>query len=256
MTAAVAAWFAQPPWLLAYVALCVLAAFVVRGFAGFGSSLVAVSALSLVLPPVRIVPAMFALEILASLSLLPSVRHDVNWRSLAWIVSGCVVATPLGVIVLSSAPLRLMRIGVSLVVLAAAALLLRGVSLSRVPGAAVTFVVGCASGVLNGSTGMGGPPAVLFYFSSQHDSVAVGRATIIAYFMFTEIYALVLAGAGGLLDGVMVVTILYSVPFVALGIWLGHRRFIGTDAATFRRIVLWVLAALGIAGVVTSVVRG
>jgi uncharacterized protein len=255
VTSAVAAWFAQPPWLLAYVALCVLAAFVVRGFAGFGSSLVAVSALSLVLPPVRIVPAIFALEILASLSLVPSVRRDVNWHSLAWIVSGCVVATPLGVIVLAYAPLRLMRIGVSLVVVAAAVLLLRGVALSRVPGAAATFVVGCASGVLNGSTGMGGPPAVLFYFSS-HDSVAVGRATIIVYFVFTEIYALLLAGAGGLLDGVVVVTIVYSVPFVALGIWLGHRGFIGTDPETFRRIVLWVLAALGIAGVVTSVLRG
>src|SRR5204862_7412901 len=123
LTSAVAAWFAEPPWLLGYVALCVLAAFVVRGYTGFGSSLVAVSALSLVLPPARIVPAIFALEILASVSLLPSVRRDVNWRSLVWIVGGCVAATPLGVLVLAHAPVRAMRLGVSLVVLVAALLL-------------------------------------------------------------------------------------------------------------------------------------
>lgn len=155
------------------MALCVLAAFAVRGYSGFGSSLVAVPALTLVLPPVRIVPAIFALEFLASVSLLPSVRRDVNWRSLAWIVAGCVLAMPVGVVVLTHAPLAAMRLAISLVVVTAAVLLLRGFALSRTPGAVVTFLVGCLSGLLNGSVGIGGPPAVVFYFSSR-DAVAVG----------------------------------------------------------------------------------
>jgi uncharacterized membrane protein YfcA len=253
--AALTAWLAQSPLLLGYVALCVLAGFLVRGYSGFGSSLVAVSALVLVLPPARIVPAIFGLELLASLSLLPSVRRDVNWSSLTWIVAGCMVATPLGVVILAHAPLTVMRIGISVVVMAAAAVLLRGFALSRSPGAIVTFLVGALSGVLNGSTGMGGPPAVVFYFSSR-EAVAVGRATIIAYLFFTESYALVLAAAAGLLDARMLVLMAYGVPFVVLGIWLGHRRFIATDPATFRRVVLWLLLGLGVAGVVTTILRG
>ena len=231
-----------------------LAAFVVRGYSGFGSSLVAVSALTLVLPPARVVPAIFALEFLASVSLLPSVRRDVNWRSLAWIVVGCLLATPIGVVVLAHAPLAAMRLAISLVVVAAAVLLLRGVVLSRTPGAVATFLVGCLSGLLNGSTGMGGPPAVVFYFSSR-DAVAVGRATIIAYFLVTEIYALGLAAAGGLLDAATLVLMAYGLPFVVLGIWLGHRRFIATDPETFRRMVLWLLVGLGAAGVLTATLR-
>lgn len=228
-----------------------LAAFVVRGYTGFGSSLVAISALTLVLPPVRIVPAVFALEFLASVGLLPSVRRDVSWRSLAWIVAGCMVATPLGVVALAHAPLRLMRIAISLVVVIAALALMKGVTLRRAPGALATFLAGCLSGVLNGSTGMGGPPAVVFYFSSRA-AVAVGRATIIAYFLFTDVYALIVAGVGGLLDVDTLVVMAYGVPFVVLGIWLGKRRFIATDPETFRRVVLWVLAGLGVTGLVSA----
>ena len=231
-----------------------LAAFLVRGYSGFGSSLVAVSALALVLPPARIVPAMFALEFLASLGLLPSVRRDVNWPSLAWIVAGCLVASPLGVMILAHAPLAVMRVVISVVVIAAAVVLLRGFALTRTPGAMATFLVGGLSGVLNGATGMGGPPAVVFYFSSP-EAVAVGRATIIAYLFFTDIYALMLAAAQGLLDAGTLVLMGYAVPFVMLGIWLGHRRFIATDPTTFRRVVLWLLVGLGVAGVVTTILR-
>jgi uncharacterized membrane protein YfcA len=223
----------------------------VRGYTGFGSSLVAISALTLVLPPVRIVPAVFALEVLASVGLLPSVRRDVNWPSLAWIVAGCMVATPLGVVVLAHAPLRLMRIAISLVVVMAAVALLKGLTLRRAPGALATFLAGGLSGMLNGATGMGGPPAVVFYFSTQA-AVAVGRATIIVYVLVTDVYALIVAGLGGLLDVGTLVLIAYGGPFVVLGIWLGNRRFMATDPDTFRRVVLWVLAGLGATGLVSG----
>ena len=48
---------------------------------------------------------------------------------------------------------------------------------------------------------------------------------------------------------------LYALPFVALGIWLGHRRFIATEPQTFRRVVLWILAGLGVAGLALAAVR-
>ncbi|RYF80996.1 MAG: sulfite exporter TauE/SafE family protein, partial [Comamonadaceae bacterium] len=58
------------PLLLAYSLCVVFAAGVVRGFAGFGFSAIAVAGLSLIVSPAQVVPAIFALEILASLSQL------------------------------------------------------------------------------------------------------------------------------------------------------------------------------------------
>ena len=56
------------PLLLAFSLCVVFAAGLVRGFAGFGFSAVTVAGMSLVVSPALVVPALFMLEILASLS--------------------------------------------------------------------------------------------------------------------------------------------------------------------------------------------
>ena len=53
----------------------------VRGYSGFGSSLLWVSGLSLVLRPVEVVPTIFLLEIAASIDLLPKVWREIDWRT-------------------------------------------------------------------------------------------------------------------------------------------------------------------------------
>jgi len=223
---AASAWLARPTLLLGYVGVSILAAFVVRGFSGFGSSMIAVSALTLVLPPAHVVPAMFALEIAASVGLLPSVWRDVDWRSLVWIVGGCTVATPVGLTVLAHAPENLMRALVSAVVVVVALVLLKGFVLRATPGPAATFAAGCLSGLLNGSTGLAGPPAVIFYFSSA-GAAARGRASLIAFFVATDVFALLLARASGLLDAQAAVLALYALPFGASSP-PSRRRFAGS----------------------------
>ena len=55
-----------PPGLLLAALLIVLAAGMVRGFAGFGFSALCVAGLSLFAPPAQVVPPIFVLEVLAS----------------------------------------------------------------------------------------------------------------------------------------------------------------------------------------------
>src|SRR6185312_16834223 len=66
------------PWVTAYSIACVFGAAIVRGYSGFGFSLLAITALSLALPPAEIVPSIFMLEIAASLHLLPSIWRDIH----------------------------------------------------------------------------------------------------------------------------------------------------------------------------------
>ena len=61
------------PLLLAFNLCVVFAAGLVRGFAGFGCSAATVAGMSRVVSPALVVPALFMLEILASLSQLRSV---------------------------------------------------------------------------------------------------------------------------------------------------------------------------------------
>ena len=74
--------------ILVYAVACIFGAAVVRGYSGFGFSLLAIISLSLLLPPAEIVPSIFMMEIAASLHLLPSVWRDIHWRALLWLGLG------------------------------------------------------------------------------------------------------------------------------------------------------------------------
>lgn len=81
---------------------CVFGAAIVRGYSGFGFSLLAITPLALVLPPAETIPPIFMMEVAASISLLPSIWKDIHWRSLAPLSLGCLLGTPVGVWLLAA----------------------------------------------------------------------------------------------------------------------------------------------------------
>jgi uncharacterized membrane protein YfcA len=234
------------PALFAFAAFAVFCGAFVRGYAGFGSGLIWASSLSLVLPPIVVVPSIYLLDLIASAHLVPRVWKDIDWRSLRWLLLGAFIATPAGLYLLASLPERPIRAAIAVVVLTATALLWRGFAWKAVPGPRPATLVGLLSGFIGGGTGVGGPPAILFYFSSP-TTVGVSRASLIGYLFGLDIVSVGMAGAQGFYTrevGLWVAVL--ALPVLA-GIVLGNRRFIKADPERFRRYVLLLLAALSIA---------
>ena len=231
--------------VVTYALVCVFAAAIVRVFAGFGFSLLAITAISLVLPPVVVVPSIFLMEIAASVHLLPSVWREVHWRAIGLLLLGCLLATPLGVWLLATTPVAPMQIALGGVVLAAAILLLRGYALRRMPGRASTVATGAASGLLNGAFGIGGPPVILFFFASPA-GVAAGRASVIAYFLGTDLIALAFMLRQDLIGLPQLWLALVFLPALLAGNWLGAKGFRGIEPEAFRRWILWILMLLAL----------
>lgn len=233
------------PGILAFCVACVFLAAIVRGYSGFGFSLLTVTALSLVLPTAQIVPSIFMLEIAASIHLLPSIWRDIHWRSILPLLIGCLIGTPFGVWFLANVPAAPMQIALGMVVLVFTVLLWRGFAMKAMPGLAASTAAGTASGLLNGAFGTGGPPVILFYFASPAGNIA-GRASIIAYFLGTDLMALPLLAHQDLLAWDSAIRALIFLPALLLGIWVGSRSFRGADPATFRKWVLVLLALLAV----------
>lgn len=232
----------------AYGMACIFGAAVVRGYSGFGFSLLAITALSLVLDPVEIVPALFMIEIAVSIHLLPSIWRDIHWRAIGLLLLGCVVATPLGIWLLASVPAAPMKVALAVVVVVAAVLLARGWALKTMPGTAATVATGAASGLLNGALAIAGPPVILFFFSSPA-GVVVGRASIIAYFIGTDTMGLGFLALQDLIGVDHLIRAATYLPASLGGVWLGARSFKGADPAAFRR---WVLRLLMLLAVLTG----
>jgi uncharacterized protein len=232
-------------WVVAYSIACVFGAAIVRGYSGFGFSLLAITALSLALPPAEIVPSIFMLEIAASLHLLPGIWRDIHWRAIGLLLLGYVVAVPIGVQLLARVPASPMRIAISIFVIAVVGLLWRGFALKTMPGRVATVATGAASGLFNGAFGIGGPPVILFFFSSPA-GVAVGRASVIAYFLATDFIGLLLFAQADLTTWTTLWRFLTFLPALLIGVWMGARIFKHANPETFRRWVLRILAALAV----------
>jgi uncharacterized membrane protein YfcA len=240
--------------ILAYAAVCIFFAAIVRGYSGFGFSLLAITSISLVLPPVQIVPSIFLMEVAASVHLLPQVWRDLHWRALLWLVLGCCVGTPVGVYALAHAPSAPMTLALALFVLAAALLLAKGFQTQRLPGIASTFATGAASGLFNGGFGMGGPPVVLFFFGSP-TGAATGRASLIAYFFVTDLMGLGWQGWNGLLTVESAWRALTFLPLLISGVWLGNRSFKLADPVAIRRWILRLLMLLAVLAAIRAVME-
>jgi hypothetical protein len=232
--------------------IAVFVAGVIRGYSGFGFAMVAVTSMSLVVPPARVVPLVLILEVMASISLVPQVWKDIDWYSLRWLLAGSLFATPFGAYLLVNMPAEPMRISISLLVLVAAILLLRGWSWKRMPSRPLILTTGITCGILNGAAAIGGPPVILLYLSSPA-GVAVSRASIIAYFLGIDTMSLVMASINGLTTfQTILLTVVCLIPLL-LGIVAGSKMFIKVDKESFRHHVLILLIILSIAGLLRGI---
>ncbi len=240
--------------VVALSCIVVFLAAIVRGFSGFGFSLLTITALSLFYPPAEIIPTIFMLELAASANLLPGIWKDIHWKSLGPLIVGCLIATPFGVWALAHFAPAPMQIALSIFVLIATALMWRGFALKTMPGPLASTMAGAASGLSNGAFGIGGPPVILFYFASPAGNLA-GRASLVAFFLATDVIGLANQSVHGLITWDGFLRALMFLPALLLGVWVGARSFKGTDPETFRKYVLAILALLSLVIMVKAVLN-
>ena len=246
-----AEWLPAAPAQLGYGMSVVLLAGVVRGFAGFGFSALSVAGMSLFFSPAQVVPAVFVLEVLASVSMMRSIRRDIDWSWLSPLLIGNALAIPFGVWMLAIVPDAPLRAIVSLVILTAAILLLTGLHPPWKDSSRLRLGTGVVSGVLNGLAAIGGVAVAVMLFATMITGAAA-RATLIALFLATDLYSLAWAGGHGLLDRTLLVWVGWLAVPMLIGIRIGSRHFLNVDEAGFRRGVLWVLAGVAGVGVVRA----
>ena len=240
-----------PLWAAIFAAVVVFVSALLRGFVGFGFALAGVPLLSLVLPPVEIVPAVAAIGIPAGLLLIGKIGRAADWRSTGHLTVGALPGLPLGVWALSTLSADTMRAIIGAIVLVSVFLLWRGFHFRRTPPTQARMGMGFLSGVINGATTMGGPPVIIYYLAMPGE-VAVGRASILAYFFFLSIATTASTWIAGLLTERAIAWTVLMLPCFFLGSWLGDRGFDKSNAATYRRIALLALAGVAVVAIVRA----
>ena len=241
------------PLMFLYAVICIGVAALIRGYSGFGFSALTVTSLALILPPIEIIPLVFLLEIAASIHMLPMVWREVDWKILKWLILGNLVGTPFGIFLLVNVNQEIIRFTISGLVFLSSILLLKNFKFSANLGKSWTLSVGSFSGLINGSTAVGGLPIALFFLSAS-GGAALTRASLVAYLFFSDLYATFISGTQHMFSiALFWRTILFLIP-LTIGIYIGHRKFVKTTPESFRKFVLILLILLSLAGISRSII--
>lgn len=234
--------------ILLVFAIATFLAGVVRGYTGFGSSALIVSAVSLIVPVSTIVPVVLCLEIAASVQMVPRVVDKVDRSILRQLILGSLVSIPVGQYLLIHMDQSTARLTVNCFVLAFVAFIVSG----RIPrgwrGHRFHLVTGIASGLAGGMVAMGGLVTSIMLLASGL-RIDILRATLVAMLFATCSYALLSGLLNGLVTMQSLALALILLPPLILGIRIGHRRFDPARTAFYRRATLTLLSILAITGI-------
>ena len=137
------------------------------------------------------------------------------------------------------APAAPLQVAVSVVVLLAVALLASGFRLRR-ESPRTELGAGFLSGMINTSIGIGGPPVVLVLQAAEHEQHAF-RATTVSYFVVSNLVALPLFLASGVVSSSTWAVGVFAVPAALVGTLVFERVAFRVRTEHFRVLVLALL---------------
>lgn len=230
-------------WLIAATFL----AGTVRGFAGFGTSLVYLPFASQFIEPVWAVITVAVFDIVGPLMLLPRALRDGHPRDMIRLSVGALVGLPIGLAVLFVVSPDVFRYAVSALSAAMLIALVLGLRYHATLTKPMIFGTGALSGFLGGAAGIPGPPVILIYMARSLPAQVV-RANITAYLLFYDLMLLgYLALSGHFLITPVILGLVLTLPN-ALGNLAGAAIFRPEWEKGYRVVAYLIIAGSALSG--------
>jgi len=233
-------------WLV--IATTVVFAATVQGVVGFGSNLLAVPVVALIIPA-ALPGAMVIPGVPMAVAMAVHERDHIDWRGSGYLLLGRLPGTALGVAVVAAVSSETLAVVIGTIVILAVVLSI--VTAHLHPG--VTPMTAAATGVATGVSGtaaaIDGPPLALLY---QHEPPPVFRATLATQFAIGVVFTLTGLGLAGHLHLWQLLLGLSLMPAYLVGFALSLAIRPRLHARNLRPAVLAIAALTGIAAIVRA----
>lgn len=232
---------------LVWIICVTFAAGVVYGFAGFGAALIFMP-VAAVFVPLEIAVAAFSVSALASfVTVVPRAWAKADQRATVLMIACASLTAPLGIWILRSTDVTVMRwivLGVTFVTLIA---LMTGWRYTSTPGRSARAGVGLSTGLVGGATGLLGPILILFQLSGT-DSIERSRANTLVFLTVTSLLLLPQMALQGILSPPAVsLGIVLLIPY-GVGARVGQWLFDPEREQLYRLLAYGIIAAAIILG--------
>ena len=232
-----------------FIIVCVIVgcAQIIYVLFGFGSGLIAVGTLALLLPDIKdVVVLQLLINMPAELLVVFGSIKRISWKNVSVIFIGVIIGIPVGARLLriSEPVIILVLLGIILIIVGGAFLLTPRTKPVQIPGW-IDPPTGLVSGILAGLFGTGGPPLILYY-RIRGDDKAIFRGNLMAIFLFMTFIRFPTYFMEGLLTADRFWSGLSLMPAVLIGAWLGNRIHINLNESMFQRLVSISLICIGV----------
>ena len=235
--------------------ISILLASFTQGITGFGFALIAVPLLSLFIPEIRnITPIIVIYSFLTNIIIVYKSRHYIDLKKIIPLIIFGIIATPIGTCILLYVKVNTLKIIIGLIITITAFAMFKNFKI-KIKNESLSYgIVGLLSGLLNGSTGLSGPPIVLFLTNQNTDKDAF-RANLAFYGIATNTFAIILFIVEGIVNtSVISFTILY-LPALIIGVFAGIKTSTKINEIVFRNITIGLISFLGLYTVISTVLK-
>jgi len=227
------------------VAAIIFLAVFVQSLSGFGSALVAMSLLPLVISIRLATPLVAILMGLMEVVLLFRYWHAFKWDSVWRVIVASIIGIPIGLYFLKQVDEKIVLTALGAIVTGFALYALLNIRLPKLTHPVWGYLFGLAAGVIGGAYNTSGPP-VIIYGNCRGWKSDEFKSNLQGFFVVSSFLII----GGHLINGNITPGVLryfwLSIPSAGLGILAGTGLDKYIDPVIFRKIVLAMLIVIGL----------
>lgn len=232
-------------------AACLFAAAFLQSATGFGLVMIASPLLMYFYDPKLVILIVALVACCGNVTQSFFLRRYTLFSLVGWLTLGALIGQPIGLRVYQAIPGAWLKLAVSVTILLSLTLM-QAFHVHAAIRPRNSFVTGMIAGTMATTTGMSGPPLIL-YFSHARLTPEEIRATACTFFAASNLLALTSFYLGGVDFTAAVHEAVYVLPGLALGVAAGYAAAGRVPAKEFRRILFGVLIAMCLHTIWTTV---
>ncbi|MEW8507080.1 MAG: sulfite exporter TauE/SafE family protein [Candidatus Thiodiazotropha sp.] len=231
---------------LVFATVIISLAYLVRGIAGFGSGLIAIPLLALMMPLSVAVPLIVFLDYMASASHGIKHREAIQWKEIVSLLPFAIIGVLAALFIFTSVDMESLKIGLGIFILLFALYSLFSFSGKDLISSLWSVPAGSLGGLIGTLYGTGGPFYVL-YLKFRKIEKTQFRATFATIFLLDGAGRLAGYVFSGFFTMELVLMMAFAIPVMVIGMFIGGRIHTNMSQQTFQRAISLLLVFSGLA---------
>ena len=229
----------------------ILLSSLIQSITGFGFAVVGTPLLLFFMQPTQVVSLMTFGALLLNLSVIYKTRGMADPKVIWPLFTASLFGIIPGVYVLKVIDPTLLKLCIGVLILLVSIFMASNYVMTIKNEKLATILVGMVSGFMGGSTSLSGPPVALFLMNQQQDKEAF-RANLVRFFCFGNIATLLVMYYMDTVDTGAIKQLVYAIPGVFIGVWLGEKVFVKVSPKAFRWLTLGIIFFCGVISVISA----